>query len=175
LTTETDPGKKEDRFRDVNWKEATMLFRRTWPGDPGYYSQLSELDRVRREMERLFESFSGSTPRTQTGLWPAVNVSHDHDNYYVRTEIPGVKASDLEVTTTRNALSLAGKRTFVREEEKASFHRREREEGSFRRTITLPGEVNGAGVEARYVDGVLEVTLPKAEAAKPKQIPVKTS
>jgi len=152
-----------------------MLFRRTWPAETGYYSPLTELDRVRREMDRLLDSFAGYTPRAQTGLWPSVNVSHDRDNYYVRAEIPGVKPSDLEVTTTRDALSLGGKRTFVREEEKASFHRREREEGSFRRTITLPGEINGAGVEARYADGVLEITLPKAEAARPKQIPVKTS
>jgi HSP20 family protein len=152
-----------------------MLFRRSWPDDTGYYSTFTELDRMRREMDRLFDAVAGYTPRAQAGLWPAVNVSHDRDNYYVRAEIPGVKASDLEVTTTRNALSLGGKRTFVREEEKASFHRREREEGSFRRTITLPGEVDGARVEARYTDGVLEITLPKAEAAKPKQIPVKTS
>jgi len=152
-----------------------MLFRRTWPAETGYYTPFAELDRVRREMDRLLDSFSGFAPRAQSGLWPAVNVSHDRDNYYVRAEIPGAKASDLEVTTTRNALSLAGKRTFVREEEKASFHRREREEGSFRRTITLPGEVNGGAVEARYTDGVLEITLPKAEAAKPKQIPVTTS
>ena len=155
------------------------LFRRTWPEDPGYYSYFSpfaELDRVRREMDRLLEGlgspFSGGAT---SGLWPAVNVSQDGESYYIRAEIPGVKASDLEVTTTRNALSLAGKRSFPREEEKASFHRREREEGSFRRTITLPGEFDGSKVEARYTDGVLEIMLPKAEAAKPKQIPVKTS
>ena len=155
------------------------LFRRSWPEDPGYYSFFSpfaELDRVRREMDRLLEG--GGTPfagRAASGLWPAVNVSHDGESYYIRAEIPGVKASDLEVTTTRNALSLAGKRSFPREEEKASFHRREREEGSFRRTITLPGEFDGSKVEARYTDGVLEIMLPKAEAAKPKQITVKTS
>jgi HSP20 family protein len=152
-----------------------MLFRRTWPAETGYYSPFTELDRMRREMDRLFDSFAGHAPRAHSGLWPAVNVSHDRDNYYVRAEIPGIKASDLEVTTARNALALGGKRAFVREEEKASFHRREREEGSFRRTIALPGEIDGARVEARYSDGVLEITLPKAEAAKPKQIPVKTS
>jgi len=155
------------------------LFRRTWPEDPGYssyFSPFAELDRVRREMDRLMETFSSpSSSRAGSGLWPAVNVSHDGESYYIRAEIPGVKPSDLEVTTTRNALSLAGKRSFPREEEKASFHRREREEGSFRRTITLPGEFDGAKVEARYTDGVLEIMLPKAEAAKPKQITVKTS
>ncbi len=155
------------------------LFRRTWPEDPGYYSYFSpfaELDRVRREMDRLMEGYgSPFSSRAASGLWPAVNVSHDSENYYIRAEIPGVKSSDLEVTTTRNALSLGGKRSFPREEEKASFHRREREEGSFRRTITLPGEFDGSKVEARYTDGVLEIMLPKAEAAKPKQITVKTS
>jgi len=155
------------------------LFRRTWPeasGYQSYFSPFAELDRVRREMDRLLEGFSGPfSGRAASGLWPAVNVSQDGESYYIRAEIPGVKASDLEVTTTRNALSLAGKRSFPREEEQASFHRREREEGSFRRTITLPGEFDGAKVEARYTDGVLEIMLPKAEAAKPKQITVKTS
>jgi HSP20 family protein len=154
------------------------LVRRTWPGETGYsyFSPFAELDRVRREMDRLLDSFGGTTPSwAGAGLWPAVNVSHDAESYYVRAEIPGIKPSDLEVSATRNALSLAGKRSFPREEERASFHRREREEGSFRRTITLPGEVDGAKVEARYADGVLEITLPKAEAAKPRQITVKTS
>ncbi len=155
------------------------LFRRTWPEDPGYYAYFSpfaELDRVRREMDRLLEGYgSPFSARASSGLWPAVNVSHDGENYYIRAEIPGVKPSDLEVTSTRNALSLAGTRSFPREEEKASFHRRERDEGSFRRTITLPGEFDGSKVEARCTDGVLEITLPKAEAAKPKQITVRTS
>ena len=153
------------------------LFRRSWPAESGsWYNPFTELDRVRREMDRLLEGYGSGSPRwAPSGLWPAVNVSQDGENYYVRAEIPGIKPSDLEVNTTRNALSLAGKRTFPREEEKASFHRREREEGSFRRTITLPGEIDGAKVEARYSDGVLDIMLPKAEAAKPRQITIKAS
>jgi HSP20 family protein len=166
------------QFRGVEGKEATMpLFRRTWPAEAGYwYNPFAELDRVRREMDRLLEGYSSGSPGfTPSGLWPPVNVSQDGESYYVRAEIPGVKPKDLEVKTTRNALSLAGRRTFVREEEQASFHRREREEGSFRRTITLPGEFDGSKVEARCADGILEITLPKAEAAKPRQITVKAS
>jgi HSP20 family protein len=151
-----------------------MLVRRLWPAGPSY-ALFPELDRVRREMDRVLDSMSGGAPYPSSGVWPPVAVSHDRDNYYVRAEMPGVKASDLEVTTARTSVTLAGKRLFPREEERISFHRREREEGTFSRTVTLPGEFNGQAVEARYVDGILTVTLPKAEAAKPKQITVKTS
>ena len=74
----------------------------------------------------------------------------------------------------RNRVSLAGKREIQREQAQVSYHRKERAEGSFNRTVTLPGEVDAERVDARYTDGILTLTLPKAEEAKPRQIAVRT-
>lgn len=153
-----------------------MIVRRLWPVSSGWQSSVTELERMRRDVERLFESLGGTSAAwPEAGVFPPVNVTQDADNYYVRAELPGVKASDLEVTTARNTLSLGGRRTVLPEAEKVSYHRCERAEGEFRRTITLPGEFSAQKIEARHVNGILTVTLPKAEAAKPKQISVKTA
>jgi HSP20 family protein len=102
------------------------------------------------------------------------NATEDKENYYVRAELPGLKAADLDIHVTGNSLSIAGERKIPEEKKNAKYHRRERESGTFSRMITLPGPINTAKVGATCVDGVLTVTLPKAAAAKPKQISVKS-
>jgi HSP20 family protein len=92
----------------------------------------------------------------------------------VRAEIPGITPSELSISAVRNRVSLAGKREIQRENERVSYHRKERSEGSFNRTVTLPTEVDADRVDARYRDGILTLTLPKSEAAKPRQITVRT-
>ena len=104
-----------------------------------------------------------------------MNVTQDADNFYIRAELPGIKAADLSVTALRNRVSIAGKREISKEDGKASYHRKERAEGEFSRTITLPSDVASEKVVARYVDGVLQLTLPKAEESKPRQIAVTVS
>jgi HSP20 family protein len=104
-----------------------------------------------------------------------MNVTHDQDNYYVRAELPGLKADDLDISVTGETLSISGERKLPVEDEKAQYHRREREAGSFSRIVSLPGQIDAKKVEARCTNGVLTVTLPKAEAAKPKQITIKAS
>ncbi len=101
-----------------------------------------------------------------------MNVTQDDDRYYIRAEVPGIKASALSVSALRNRVSISGHREIAREEEEVSYHRRERPEGEFSRTVTLPGEIAADKVEARYADGVLTLTLPKAEESKPRQIAV---
>jgi HSP20 family protein len=104
-----------------------------------------------------------------------MNVTEDKDSYYVRAELPGIKAEDLDISVTEDSLSVSGERKLPAEDEKATYHRREREAGNFSRLVTLPGPIDTAKVEARCADGILTVVLPKAESAKPKQITVKTS
>jgi HSP20 family protein len=123
-------------------------------------------------MRRLFEAVEGASSEF-SGVYPPLNITQDTDNFYVRAEMPGVKLEDIELTAIRNKLAISGKREII--EENASYHRREREGGSFSRSLTLPSEVDGDRVDARYDDGVLTVTLPKAEEAKPRQIAIKTS
>jgi HSP20 family protein len=123
-------------------------------------------------MDRFFESFRGDA-ESAAGVFPAINVTHKDDCYHLRAELPGVNPKELNISVERNTVSLSGKREIQGEGEGASYHRRERSGGSFSRSFTLPDELNAEAVEAAYTNGVLTVTLPKAEAAKARQIAVK--
>jgi len=106
------------------------------------------------------------------GVFPLINLTEDRDNYYVRAEMPGVKADELDIQATVNSLSISGERKIPSEGENVKYHRREREAGTFSRIVSLPGEVDMDKVEASHENGILTVMTPKAEAAKPKQIRV---
>ena len=152
-----------------------MLVRRVWPGRPTFDSPFADVDQVRREMLRLLDAVAGeSFAEAGAGVFPPLNVTQDNDNFYVRAEVPGLNAKELSISAMRNRLSLSGKREIPRENDRVSYHRKERAEGTFSRTLTLPGEVDAERVDARYADGILSLTLPKAEQAKPRQIAVRT-
>jgi HSP20 family protein len=126
-------------------------------------------------MLRLLDATTGDTfANLGSGVFPPMNVTQDDDHFYLRAEVPGIKPSELSISTVRNRVLISGKREIQREHERVSYHRRERAEGSFNRTVTLPAEVDAARVDARYADGILTLTLPKAEEAKPRQITVRT-
>jgi HSP20 family protein len=159
-------------------KEVQAMIIRRIGGLPAWEwrSPFGELDRMRREMDRLSEALTGPLFREPlAGVFPLMNVTEDPDNYYVRAELPGIKADELDISIAGNSLTVAGERTIPAENETARYHRREREAGKFSRVVGLPSPVDASQVEARCADGVLTVVLPKAEAAKPKQIAVKTS
>jgi HSP20 family protein len=153
-----------------------MLARRGWSTRPTFDNPFSDFEQLRREMLRLLGNTSadGTLMEAGAGVFPPINISQDTDNFYLRTELPGVKSSDISVTAVRNRVSIAGKREIAREHERVSYHRKERPEGSFNRTVTLPVEVDAARVDARYSDGILTLTLPKVEEAKPRQIAVRS-
>ena len=139
-------------------------------------SPFDELERMRRDMDRLTEGLTrGLWREPMAGVFPLMNVTEDKDNYYVRAELPGLKANDLDISVTGDTLSISGERKIPVEDEKAQYHRREREAGKFSRIVSLPAQIDTGKVEARCNDGVLTVVLPRAQAAKPKQIAVKTS
>lgn len=152
-----------------------MLVRRVWPSRPTFDSPFSDFDQVRREMLRLLDTVAGETfGSVGAGVFPPMNVTQDDDNFYLRAEVPGIKPDELSISAVRNRVSLAGKREIQREHERVSYHRKERAEGFFNRTVTLPTEVDAERVDARYADGVLTLTLPKAEETKARQITVRT-
>jgi HSP20 family protein len=154
-----------------------MIFRRIYDGPEwDFRSPLEEMQRMKRRMETLFESLA-STPwrEAPAGVFPLINVTEDKDRFYVRAELPGVKAEHLEISVTANSLSVTGERKIPEEDAKARYHRREREAGQFSRVISLPAAIDSDKVEARSDGGVLTITLPKAESAKPKQISIKAS
>lgn len=153
-----------------------LLRRRTdWPST-GWTSPFEALESMRRQMDWLSSGLSrGVFGETSASVFPLMNITEDKDNFYVHAELPGLKGDDLEISVTGDSLSIAGERKIPEEDEKAQYHRREREAGRFSRIVTLPAQVNADKVEARCTDGVLAVTLPKSEASKPKQIAVKAS
>jgi HSP20 family protein len=105
--------------------------------------------------------------------FPAVNVWEDENNLFVEAEVPGLKAEDLDVTVVGDELTIKGERTEDGPAEGA-FHRRERGVGSFTRIVRLTSEVDADRVQASLAEGVLLLTLPKAETAKPRKIKVKS-
>jgi HSP20 family protein len=152
-----------------------MLLRRSWPSRPTFENTLSEFDQIRREMLRLLDSPAGdNTGDAAAGVFPPMNITQDDDNVYVRAEVPGIKPAEISLAALPNRVSISGKREIPREHERASYHRKERPEGTFDRAVTLPVQVDPERVEARYADGILTLTLPKAEQAKPRQIAVRT-
>jgi HSP20 family protein len=150
----------------VRWKPGFF----GWHRDP-----FSEMDRLRREMDKIVGTFAGGRGiGPAAGVFPALNMSEDDHNLYIRAELPGVAPEDIEMTTKENNLILKGERKIAAEGEKVSYHRRERDAGKFRRIVSLPTRVDSDKVTAVCKNGVLTVTLPKAAEAKPRQIAVKS-
>jgi len=134
-----------------------------------------ELDRLRHEVDRLFENVSVGSEPLFSRAFPAVNVTEDADNYYVRAEIPGVKPEDVEISVVEGRLLIKGERKVDPAGQGANYYRRERDAGVFSRTIGLPARVHSEKVGASVKNGVLLVSLPKSEEAKPRKIAVKTT
>lgn len=148
-----------------------MLIRRLQPSRLRPAGQ-EDLDRMRHDMLQLFDTLMGSEVQPR-GVFPAMNVSQDSDNFYVRCELPGVKPDDLDIAVVHRTLTVSGNRQ-TPEEEGVSYHRRERTSGSFSRSVVLPAALEADGMDAVYEHGVLTITLPLAEAAKPRQIAVRS-
>jgi HSP20 family protein len=152
-----------------------MIFRR-----PFYYPSwglrgaFEELERMRRQLDEMFGGLERQPYRALgAGVFPLINLTEDKDRYYVRAELPGLKAEEIQISLTGNNLSISGERKIPSEGENVRYHRREREAGTFNRVVALPNEVDANKVEAKHIDGILTVVIPKAEVAKPKQITVR--
>jgi len=130
----------------------------------------------REELDRHFSDLLGTWPArlTSSPVFPALNVWEVGDNLYAEAELPGVKQDDLDISVVGGELTIKGRRQFSADEG-TTFHRRERAMGEFTRILRLPVEVDSERVEASLKEGVLLLTLPKHEAAKPRKIEVKLS
>jgi HSP20 family protein len=142
-------------------KETPMTRTTNW------YSPFIQL---RREMEDLFNNVGIDFASGRT--YPPLNIWSDGNNIMVEAEMPGVKSEDLEILAVGNELTIRGRRRPI-DGEKVTFHRQERGLGEFSRVVALPVEVDADRIEARLADGVLTLTLPKAESARPRQVKVK--
>src|SRR4030042_4532231 len=143
-----------------------------WGSNP---DEISDFDRLRQEVNLLCNFFCPGPEPFASRVYPALNLTDDGNNFYVRAELPGVNPESLDISVVEGQLLLRGERKIEPEEQKAGYHRREREAGFFRRTIALPARVDPEKVSAGMKNGVLTVTLPRAEEAKPRKISVKTT
>ena len=144
-----------------------------WQTGPGEFSEsASEYDRLRQGMEWLLDSFGAPTPGFTSRVFPSINITEDKDNYYLRAELPGVKSGELDISVVEDQVSIRGERKIPLEKKEFNYHRRERQEGAFRRTISLPMEIDSDKVSAEMKKGILKVTLPKHESAKPRKIQI---
>ena len=137
------------------------------------WKPVDEVDRLRQEVDHLFGSFLSGTESFFSRVYPAVNLSEKDNNLYLRAELPGVKPETLDISVVEGRVQIKGERKIDIEEQKTSYHRREREAGIFRRTIALPAKVDSGKVSASMKNGILTIILPKSEEAKPKKITVK--
>jgi len=141
------------------------------------WDPIRDMMTLRSAMDRLFDSaYIGPNLVWQPeGLSLAVDVIENTDEFVVKASLPGINPDDLEVSYNNNVLTIKGE---VKEEidtEETRFHLRERRFGSFSRSFSLPSHVNADEIKATYEQGILTLTLPKAEEAKPKRISVNTA
>ncbi|HEV7868161.1 MAG TPA: Hsp20/alpha crystallin family protein [Chthoniobacteraceae bacterium] len=140
------------------------------------WPSFDRLSTVRDEIDRLFDL---SWPTRDSGLFsgwsPALDVHDDKENFVVHLELPGMKKEDINLSLHDGMLTVSGERKQEREQKNGGSFRSERYFGKFQRSVTLPALVDASKVSASYKDGVLIVTLPKSEEAKPKQIEVSVS
>jgi len=136
-------------------------------------NDFAPLFRLHDEMNRLFEDWREAGPalRPYGAGYPAINLWEEGDAARVEAELPGLGMDDVEVYVAGNEVSIGGERK-IAAPDGAAWHRRERSHGRFTRTFTLPWEVDADRVEAKLVDGVLTVHLPKCESCKPKKVKV---
>jgi HSP20 family protein len=132
---------------------------------------------MREEMNRLFDNFFTGWPERRKGLlegeWaPSIDVAETDEEIVVTAELPGIKQDDVDITIADDVLTLKGEKKEEKEVKKKDYHRIERSYGSFQRSISLPTGVKAGEAKAKYKDGVLQVTIPKAEETKPKQIKI---
>jgi HSP20 family protein len=146
-----------------------------WPAGPGELSEpASDFERLRQGMEWLLDSFTSPTPAFTSRVFPSINLTEDKDNYYLRAELPGMKPEELDISVVEDQVSIRGERKIPLESKKFGYHRREREDGTFRRTISLPMGVESEKVKAEMNKGILKITMPKHEKAKPRKIQIST-
>ncbi len=136
-----------------------------------------EMNKLHKELDKAFRSSalsplnSSFLPGIGAGDYPRFNVREDKDNYYVEALVPGIDPKDLDLNVMQGTLSLAGERK-EHDMQQVTWHRRERGAGKFMRSIELPESIDISRIDAEYRDGVLLITLPKKELAKPKKIAI---
>ena len=127
------------------------------------------------DVQRAFRQFFGDADASLSGIFsPALDVEENENEFTLHVEVPGVKSADVEVSIEENVLTIAGARDFYDEKSTEGFRRIERRFGRFHRAVRLPDRVDPERVVAAYKDGLLTITVPKSESAKPRSVAIAT-
>ncbi len=142
------------------------------------WEPVREMVTLRDAMDRLFDdAFTRPWGLTDGGRgmgMPAVDMYQTDDDVVVKMAVPGIKPEDVQISVTGDTLSIKGETRETSDNKEKAYHIREQRWGSFERTLTLPTDVKAEKAQAEFENGVLTVTLPKAEEVKPKTITVKS-
>ena len=144
----------------------------------GFYNSMNpwrEIEQIQREMNRLTNAMGNFSRSRVAPGYPAINVWANEEGVAVTAELPGVKPDDIDISVVGKTFTLSGTRQPDELQENDRYHRRERRHGKFTRTFELPFNVEADQVEALFDKGVLQVSLPRAEAEKPRKISVKSA
>ena len=150
---------------DVQRRRVSLL-------DPSRSASMADLAGM---LEEFWKAPLSGMPFVRSGegqVMPALNIRETPEALEVTAELPGVAASDMEVTIDKGILTIKGEKRFEEEKQEGAFHRVERSYGSFSRSVSLPSPVAEDKITANFVNGVLTLTLPKAEEAKAKKIEI---
>jgi HSP20 family protein len=135
-----------------------------------------DLRKMHDEMDRLFSSLWPKTDARDEhagSAWtPAIDVYEEKEQYVVKAELPGVKKEDVSLSLMDDVLTIKGERRYEKEEKQEGFLRVESAYGTFQRALQLPQSVKGDAVTAEFKDGILRITLPKAESVKSREIKI---
>ncbi len=131
---------------------------------------------ARTNIDRIFDEFF----RTGEGwnemdksIVPAVNIEENDENFLITAELPGLSRDDVHIMLENNRLTISGEKKVEEKHDEKNYHRLERRNGKFIRRFDLPGAVDQKKIDAGFNNGILEITIPKAEEAKPRQIEIK--
>ncbi len=140
------------------------------------WSPLDRLASFRDEINRLFDTGAPARENSFFSGWnPTLDVYDEKDRFFVSVELPGMKKEEINLSYQDGVLTVSGERKREREGKEGETFRSERYFGKFQRTVSLPAAVDASKINATYKDGVLQIDVPKAEEAKPKQIQVNVS
>ena len=139
----------------------------------GWTSPWREVERLQREMNRLLGAATQGPSLAAARGYPAMNVWTDENGAVVTAELPGINPEEIEIGVQNDTLTLRGTRLVDETPEGVTYHRRERGRGTFARSLQLPFRVEAGKVQAGYTRGILRITLPRAEADRPKKIAIR--
>ncbi|QOJ29144.1 MAG: Hsp20/alpha crystallin family protein [Ignavibacteriales bacterium] len=133
------------------------------------FEPFKELEYLNNRLRRIFDETPVTVKETPGIFNPRLNVFEDNQNLYIEAEIPGVNKEDLKISLQDNTITISGEKKFEDEKKEKNYYRVERRYGSFRRSFSLPVEVNDSKVEAKFENGVLKVSLEKVVEQQPEE------